>query len=74
MVRFSNNVIGILNFITFMLSILILGGGIWLAKFLQSSERGLNSMFAVVGSFGYIAPEYTYTLQVNEKKRRIETF
>ena len=24
-------------------------------------------MSAVVGSFGYIAPEYTYTLQVNEK-------
>jgi hypothetical protein len=38
-----------------------------LAKFLQRSERRLNSMSTVVGSFGYIAPEYTYTLQVNEK-------
>uniref|UniRef100_A0A0C9QPB6 non-specific serine/threonine protein kinase n=1 Tax=Wollemia nobilis TaxID=56998 RepID=A0A0C9QPB6_9CONI len=39
-----------------------------LAKIIiQSCERGVDSMSAVAGSYGYIAPEYAYTLKVNEK-------
>jgi len=38
-----------------------------LAKILQSCGKGVNSMSAIAGSYGYIAPEYAYTLKVNEK-------
>ncbi|KAL2499530.1 Leucine-rich repeat receptor-like serine/threonine-protein kinase BAM1 [Abeliophyllum distichum] len=37
-----------------------------LAKFLQHSGAS-ESMSAVAGSYGYIAPEYAYTLKVDEK-------
>ncbi|KAJ8531380.1 hypothetical protein K7X08_026814 [Anisodus acutangulus] len=37
-----------------------------LAKILEKKGE-LNTMSAVVGSFGYIAPEYAYTTKVNEK-------
>jgi len=37
------------------------------AKILQSCGRGADSMSAIAGSYGYIAPEYAYTLKVNEK-------
>ncbi|CAN6458401.1 unnamed protein product [Victoria cruziana] len=37
-----------------------------LAKFLYDGGT-LESMSAVVGSYGYIAPEYAYTLKVDEK-------
>ncbi|KAH0449410.1 hypothetical protein IEQ34_020102 [Dendrobium chrysotoxum] len=37
-----------------------------LAKFLQDSG-GSESMSAIAGSYGYIAPEYAYTLKVDEK-------
>eukprot|EP01018_Ginkgo_biloba_P002119 Gb_02803 [translate_table: standard] len=38
-----------------------------LAKILWSCEKGGDSMSAIAGSYGYIAPEYAYTLKVNEK-------
>lgn len=38
-----------------------------LAKVLQSYEKGIDFMSAIAGSYGYIAPEYAYTLKVNEK-------
>ncbi|XP_057821446.2 receptor-like protein kinase HSL1 [Cryptomeria japonica] len=38
-----------------------------LAKILQSCGRGTDSMSTIAGSYGYIAPEYAYTLKVNEK-------
>ncbi|KAK3118735.1 hypothetical protein QOZ80_9BG0705900 [Eleusine coracana subsp. coracana] len=40
-----------------------------LAKFLRSGTGGATSecMSAVAGSYGYIAPEYAYTLRVDEK-------
>ncbi|KAL1560643.1 receptor-like protein kinase HSL1 [Salvia divinorum] len=31
------------------------------------SKNGLESMSVIAGSYGYIAPEYAYTLRVNEK-------
>jgi hypothetical protein len=37
------------------------------AKILQSCGKGADSMSTIVGSYGYIAPEYAYTLKVNEK-------
>ncbi|KAG5524803.1 hypothetical protein RHGRI_031460 [Rhododendron griersonianum] len=37
-----------------------------LAKILAKRDE-LNTMSAVVGSFGYMAPEYAYTTKVNEK-------
>lgn len=37
-----------------------------LAKILEKKGE-LNTMSAVAGSFGYIAPEYAYTTKVNEK-------
>ncbi|XP_031492748.1 leucine-rich repeat receptor-like serine/threonine-protein kinase BAM1 [Nymphaea colorata] len=37
-----------------------------LAKFLRDGGT-LESMSAVVGSYGYIAPEYAYTLKIDEK-------
>ncbi|OEL29213.1 Leucine-rich repeat receptor-like serine/threonine-protein kinase BAM1 [Dichanthelium oligosanthes] len=57
-------------------NILLGGGGIearvadfGLAKFLRGSGGGATSecMSAVAGSYGYIAPEYAYTLRVDEK-------
>lgn len=37
------------------------------AKILQSGGNGTDTMTAIAGSYGYIAPEYAYTLRVNEK-------
>ncbi|KAJ7552352.1 hypothetical protein O6H91_06G051800 [Diphasiastrum complanatum] len=37
-----------------------------LAKFFQDSGKS-QSMSSIAGSYGYIAPEYAYTLKVNEK-------
>ncbi|CAK9171363.1 unnamed protein product [Ilex paraguariensis] len=52
MVRVSNNLVGILNFITFLLSIPILAGGIWLSR--QGStecERFLEKPVIALGVF-----------------------
>ncbi|GAA0167709.1 transmembrane signal receptor [Lithospermum erythrorhizon] len=38
-----------------------------LAKILQKDLEGASMMSRVAGSYGYIAPEYAYTLKVNEK-------
>ncbi|XP_004491265.1 uncharacterized protein [Cicer arietinum] len=39
-----------------------------LAKFLQDAANGTSEcMSSIVGSYGYIAPEYAYTLKVDEK-------
>ncbi|GLJ30439.1 hypothetical protein SUGI_0602560 [Cryptomeria japonica] len=38
-----------------------------LAKIIQNHEKGMGLMSAIAGSYGYIAPEYAYTLKVNEK-------
>ncbi|GAA0138561.1 hypothetical protein LIER_34952 [Lithospermum erythrorhizon] len=39
-----------------------------LAKFLQGGVNGASEcMSAIAGSYGYIAPEYAYTLKVDEK-------
>ncbi|PWA96056.1 Leucine-rich repeat-containing protein [Artemisia annua] len=37
------------------------------AKVVDGNEKGGNSMSVIAGSCGYIAPEYAYTLRVNEK-------
>ncbi|XP_073120173.1 uncharacterized protein [Henckelia pumila] len=37
------------------------------AKFVKAVNRGVQSMSVIAGSCGYIAPEYAYTLHVNEK-------
>lgn len=37
------------------------------AKVVDSIGKGLKSMSVIAGSCGYIAPEYAYTLRVNEK-------
>ncbi|XP_073312958.1 uncharacterized protein [Primulina huaijiensis] len=37
------------------------------AKFVKAVSRGVESMSVIAGSCGYIAPEYAYTLHVNEK-------
>jgi len=62
MVRVSNNLVGILNFITFLLSIPILGGGIWLSRqgttecerFLEKPVIALGVILMVVSLFGLI--------------------
>lgn len=52
MVRFSNNIVGILNFVTFLLSIPILGGGIWLANRASTDcEKFLEKPVIVIGVF-----------------------
>ncbi|GLJ14755.1 hypothetical protein SUGI_0239240 [Cryptomeria japonica] len=52
MVRFSNNIIGLLNFATFVLSVPILGGGIWLAtKAGSDCEKLLQWPVIVLGAF-----------------------
>ncbi|KAK1378702.1 receptor-like protein kinase HSL1 [Heracleum sosnowskyi] len=38
-----------------------------LAKAVDAIGKGSNSMSVIAGSCGYIAPEYAYTLRVNEK-------
>ncbi|KAG8074149.1 hypothetical protein GUJ93_ZPchr0006g45371 [Zizania palustris] len=38
-----------------------------LAKFLRGNAGGSECMSAIAGSYGYIAPEYAYTLRVDEK-------
>nr|XP_043619340.1 receptor-like protein kinase HSL1 [Erigeron canadensis] len=37
------------------------------AKVVDGNEKGGRSMSVIAGSCGYIAPEYAYTLRVNEK-------
>ncbi|CAL5403748.1 unnamed protein product [Camellia sinensis] len=37
------------------------------AKIVKTVNKGAESMSAIAGSCGYIAPEYAYTLRVNEK-------
>lgn len=37
------------------------------AKVVDASGKGAKSMSVIAGSCGYIAPEYAYTLRVNEK-------
>ncbi|XP_071691320.1 uncharacterized protein [Rutidosis leptorrhynchoides] len=37
------------------------------AKFINTVDKGSESMSVIAGSRGYIAPEYAYTLRVNEK-------
>ncbi|XP_077222309.1 tetraspanin-8-like [Tasmannia lanceolata] len=62
MFRVSNNLIGILNFITFLLSIPILGGGIWLStrgstdceKFLDKPIIALGVFLMIVSLAGLI--------------------
>jgi hypothetical protein len=62
MVRISNNLVGILNFVTFLLSIPILGGGIWLArqssteceKFLQGPVIALGVFLMIVSLAGLV--------------------
>eukprot|EP00262_Sarcandra_glabra_P008023 TRINITY_DN21192_c0_g1_i1.p1 TRINITY_DN21192_c0_g1~~TRINITY_DN21192_c0_g1_i1.p1 ORF type:complete len:276 (+),score=18.65 TRINITY_DN21192_c0_g1_i1:88-915(+) len=62
MVRISNNLVGILNFITFLLSIPILGGGIWLStrastdceKFLEKPVIAIGVFLLVVSLAGLI--------------------
>ncbi|KAM0021024.1 putative tetraspanin/Peripherin [Helianthus debilis subsp. tardiflorus] len=52
MVRFSNNLVGILNFITFLLSIPILIGGVWLSRQGTSEcERFLDKPVIALGVF-----------------------
>ncbi|EXB94899.1 hypothetical protein L484_023007 [Morus notabilis] len=52
MVRLSNNLVGILNFITFLLSIPILGAGIWLSKQGDSvCEKFLEKPIIIIGVF-----------------------
>ena len=52
MVRFSNSIIGILNFVTFLLSIPILAGGIWLANRGDSDcEKFLHMPVIAIGVF-----------------------
>ncbi|KAG0465993.1 hypothetical protein HPP92_020157 [Vanilla planifolia] len=62
MVRFSNNLIGILNIITFLLAIPILGAGIWLSnrastdceKFLERPVIALGVFLMVVSLAGLV--------------------
>lgn len=52
MVRISNNLVGILNFITFLLSIPILAGGVWLSRQGTSEcERFLDRPLIALGVF-----------------------
>lgn len=37
------------------------------AKIVKGVNQGAESMSVIAGSYGYIAPEYAYTLRVNEK-------
>lgn len=60
--RLSNNLLGILNFVTFLLSIPILAGGIWLSersstdceKFLQGPMIGIGVFLLVVSLCGLV--------------------
>ncbi|GMI89138.1 tetraspanin8 [Hibiscus trionum] len=50
--RLSNNLVGILNFITFLLSIPILGAGIWLSREgVTECEQFLDKPVIVIGAF-----------------------
>ncbi|OMO79317.1 Tetraspanin [Corchorus olitorius] len=50
--RLSNNLVGILNFVTFLLSIPILGAGIWLSREgVTECERFLDKPVIVIGVF-----------------------
>eukprot|EP00252_Welwitschia_mirabilis_P017815 TRINITY_DN3961_c0_g1_i1.p1 TRINITY_DN3961_c0_g1~~TRINITY_DN3961_c0_g1_i1.p1 ORF type:complete len:271 (+),score=-24.50 TRINITY_DN3961_c0_g1_i1:291-1103(+) len=52
MVRCSNNLVGILNFVTFLLSIPIIGAGIWLARKAESDcEKFLEKPVIAIGVF-----------------------
>ncbi|GLJ14765.1 hypothetical protein SUGI_0239470 [Cryptomeria japonica] len=62
MVRFSNSIVGLLNLVTFVLSIPILGGGIWLAtkadtdceKFLQWPMIATGGFLLIVSLVGFV--------------------
>lgn len=62
MVRLSNNLVGILNFLTFLVSIPILGAGIWLSnrastdceKFLEKPVIALGVFLMIVSLAGLI--------------------
>lgn len=62
MARFSNNIIGIVNGLTFLLSIAILAGGIWLStkgdsvceKFLQWPVIGIGAFLTVLSIAGFV--------------------
>lgn len=62
MFRLSNNLVGLLNFVTFLLSIPILGGGIWLStrastdceKFLEKPIIALGVFLLVVSLAGLV--------------------
>uniref|UniRef100_A0A5B7BXA0 Tetraspanin-8-like n=1 Tax=Davidia involucrata TaxID=16924 RepID=A0A5B7BXA0_DAVIN len=52
MFRVSNNLIGILNFVTFLLSVPILGAGIWLSRQADTEcERFLEKPVIILGAF-----------------------
>ncbi|QCD80460.1 tetraspanin-8-like [Vigna unguiculata] len=52
MVRFSNNIIGLLNFLTFLLSIPIVVGGVWLSKHGSTEcDRWLDKPVIAIGVF-----------------------
>lgn len=52
MVRISNNLVGLLNFLTFLLSIPILGGGIWLSNRASTDcEKFLDRPIIALGVF-----------------------
>lgn len=55
MVRFSNSLLGILNIITLLLSIPIIGGGIWLSKQASTDcERFLDTPVIALGVFVFV--------------------
>ncbi|GMI81641.1 tetraspanin3 [Hibiscus trionum] len=69
--RFSNHLIGLVNFLTFLLSIVILGGGIWLSsranntdclKFLQWPLIVIGASIMVVSLAGFAGACYRNTL------------
>ena len=69
--RASNHLIGLLNFLTFLLSIVILGGGIWLSsranstdclKFLQWPLIVIGASIMVVSLAGFAGACYRNTL------------
>ncbi|KAJ4970216.1 hypothetical protein NE237_003315 [Protea cynaroides] len=70
MIKFSNSLIGLINFLTFLLSIAILGGGIWLStkannsdclKFLQWPLIIIGVALMVVSLAGFVGACYRNT-------------
>ncbi|GLJ07865.1 hypothetical protein SUGI_0075880 [Cryptomeria japonica] len=62
MFRATNSIVGLLNFVTFLLSIPILGGGIWLAtrnsgdclRFLQWPIISIGSAIMLLSLAGFV--------------------